>query len=88
MNEVALLKERLALSRDTIATQGWRYMHEGWEEELANIKATTLSHCNEEKDLWFRKGAASVLERLVKLEEYLDAIEAAIAQASEQEPEE
>lgn len=79
MNELAMLKERIEATRDLMGQPGWRYMHDGWVEEMKNLTETTLTHCATEQDLWFRKGAASVLDRLVKLEQYLDAVEKAIA---------
>lgn len=78
MNELAQLKERLEVTRDLMTHPGWGYMHEGWVEELKNLTESTLTHCTTEKDLFFRKGVASVLERLVKLAEYLDAVDAAL----------
>lgn len=85
MNEVEMLKERIEVTRDLMAHQGWRYMHEGWVEELKNLTESTLPQCETERDLWFRKGVASVLDRLVKLEQYLDAVEKVIADGEAQD---
>jgi len=68
-----------------MATRGWEYMHQGWSEELKNLIESTLPAAKTLEDLWFRKGAASVLDRLVKLADYLDAVEKLIAEGDEQE---
>jgi len=85
VNERKMLQERIEASRDTMATRGWEYMHQGWSEELKNLIESTLPAAKTLEDLWFRKGAASVLDRLVKLADYLDAVEKLIAEGDEQE---
>lgn len=83
MTELEQLKERIEVTRDLMTHQGWRYMHEGWVEELKNLTESTLTACTNEKDLFLRKGVASVLERLIKLDEYLDAVEQALSATPE-----
>jgi hypothetical protein len=78
MTELEQLKERIEVTRDLMTHPGWGYMHAGWVEELKNLTESTLATCSTEQDLFYRKGVASVLERLVKLADYLDAVEKAL----------
>jgi hypothetical protein len=78
MNEKELT-ERIENIRDVMTTQGWKDLLEGWTEELTRLRETTLTECNDAETLYFRKGAYSVLDRLVNLDKYLDTIEAALA---------
>ena len=77
------LRERIELTRDLFLRKGWEYMKEGWEEELEALKDTTLTHATTLEELFFRKGAASVLDKLVNLPLYLDAVEKSLDEAKE-----
>lgn len=81
----AEMKQRIEEVRSLFGEPGWQYLSEGWSEELERLKTSTLTDARTEQELYFRKGAADVLARLVHMDTLLDAVEASLDEAEAEE---